>query len=219
MYPKVKVRSLEEDNDNFDFPIIPIQGFDSFSIRDSSPPVKGVKSAVSVARIPRSYIPRSITPPPSLPTSAANKSELEQDGRKPRIRASSIPRPRAVISSPDNDQILRTKNKMRLQRPSAMSIPTLAQSRQLEGRSTRTSTTKKPLKSIESKATTHTNDAKEKKGSSSSKVSISNVSKAKPGENKVATRANDVKEKNVSTLHVRVPVSDISKAKPCFMVT
>lgn len=119
----------------------------------------------------------------------------------------------------DNDQILRTKNKMRLQRPSAMSIPTLAQSRQLEGRSTRTSTTKKPLKSIESKATTHTNDAKEKKGSSSSKVSISNVSKAKPGENKVATRANDVKEKNVSTLHVRVPVSDISKAKPCFMVT
>ncbi|XP_057539522.1 uncharacterized protein LOC130817689 [Amaranthus tricolor] len=213
MYPKVKVRSLEGDNDNFDFPIIPIEGFDSFSIRDSSPPVKGVKLAASVARIPRSYIPRSITPPPSLPTPAANKSELEQDGRKPRIRASSIPRPRAVVSSPDNDQILGTKNKMRLQRPSAMRTPTLAQSRQLEGRSTRTMNTKKPLKSIESKATTHTKDIKENKGSNT------NVSKAKPGENKVATRVNDVKERNVSTLHVRVPISDISKAKPCFMVT
>ena len=102
---------------------------------------------------------------------------------------------------------------MRLQRPSAMRTPTLAQSRQLEGRSTRTMNTKKPLKSIESKATTHTKDIKENKGSNT------NVSKAKPGENKVATRVNDVKERNVSTLHVRVPISDISKAKPCFMVT
>ena len=90
------------------------------------------RKQLSVVKVPRSYIPRSITPPPSLPkgwsllfcvvaftalleipvsltmvtcaqlTAAKKSGQQTEDNVKSRTRASSIPRPRAVMSSPGN---------------------------------------------------------------------------------------------------------------------
>lgn len=234
MYPKVKVRCLEQD-DEYDRPRSPLQGFNSISIQDSTP-VEGVKrsSSVSVAKVPRSYIPRSITPPPSLPKSA-KKSELEADGNKPHIRASSIPRPRAVISSPDNDQILGSKNKIRFQRQTPSKNHDFAQRRQLEERCSRTSTTS-ALKNhdlnlrrqSEGRCTRTTttsklknNDLAQSRQSEGRCISTSTTSKKplKRGEHKEMTHVSAVKAEKGSSLHVRVPITNITKAKPCFMVT
>uniref|UniRef100_A0A7C9CZL4 Uncharacterized protein n=1 Tax=Opuntia streptacantha TaxID=393608 RepID=A0A7C9CZL4_OPUST len=99
VYPKVKVRATEVDDD-YVCSVIPLQDFNSLSIRDFSPEKECKR--LSVAKVPRSYIPRSVTPPPSLPKAAKKSGQQTEGNVKSRASSSSIPRPRAVMSSPGN---------------------------------------------------------------------------------------------------------------------
>ncbi|KAL2923006.1 ABC transporter G family member 53 [Bienertia sinuspersici] len=365
---EVKVRALEQDDDDYDGWRSPLQGFNS--VVDSSPPGLNQHSSASVAKVPKSYIPRSITPPPSLPKckfyyfpcahclnrrkwkewkgrekkrkgrnpviwiegwekkgkgvggihfpplfsklefwkgngsppfpshsfsfpspyfhplpfscillgsifplffqnwsferemdlllsppilspslpptsipflslvscypskqivacclvhttmilnhgtivhlAAVKKSESEPEDTKPHIRASSIPRPRAVVSSPDNDQLFGNQ-KLKLQRPSSASKRhNLLQSRQLEGRYTQMSTTSKKHLLAQSKQSeghcTRTNATASKKPLRNNKY-------------EETAHKSDVKAKKGSAVDVRVPITNITKAKPCFMNT
>ncbi|KAJ8430320.1 hypothetical protein Cgig2_028776 [Carnegiea gigantea] len=271
VYTKVKVRTTEVDDD-YECSVIPLQDFNSLSIRVFSPGIiflvfsssqephsgnRACKSLavramakekerkqLSVAKVPRSYIPRSITPPPSLPkgwsllfcvvaftalleilvsltmatcaqlTAAKKSGQQTEDNVKSRTRASSIPRPRAVMSSPDNpqlkpqgttkglrgilpgglegaclynDQILGNRDKMRLKRPSPLKNRNTAPCRPLaQSRSSPSTTTvSKPLKTTaDSKETAHTS-------------------------------CNDRGNKG-SAVDIRVPRAHIVKAKPFF---
>ncbi|KNA05518.1 hypothetical protein SOVF_189590, partial [Spinacia oleracea] len=237
-YPRVKVRTLEED-DEYDRSRSPLQGFNSLSIGVSTSPVKQSSSTLSVAKVPRSYIPRSITPPPSL-SKHTKKAESEDNGIKPHIRASSIPRPRAVISSPDNDQILGCKNEMRFQRP-AMKTHVLGQRRKSEEWCTRT-ITKSALKNHNLAHSKHSEGSCTRTSTSSTlkthdlahirqsegrctRTSTTSKKPLKRGECncncncKEMTHASDVKAEKGSAIHVRVPITNITKAKPCFMIT
>lgn len=195
MYPRVKVRATEVDDDDYGCSVIPLQDFNSLSIRDYSPEKE--HKYLSVAKVPRSYFPRSITPP-ALPKAARNSNKQAENNGKQHIRASSIPRPRAVISSPDNDQILGNRIKMRLERPSAMRNQNtarrcihLAQSKPSDHRSPPSTTTlRKP----------------------NSKAAV---------ESKVTTQKTDIANKgnNGSAVDIRVPRANILKAKPCFTIT
>ncbi|XP_057249700.1 uncharacterized protein LOC104884189 isoform X2 [Beta vulgaris subsp. vulgaris] len=215
-------------------------------------------SSVSVAKVPRSYIPRSITPPPSMPKSE-KKSESEENGTKPQIRASSIPRPRAVISSPDNDQILGSKIKLRSQRPLTSKNHHLTQSKQSEGKCTQMSTTsgiknhdlahsRKSERKCTGMSTTSTlkyhdlaqsrqvegkctgpsttsalknNDLAQRRQSGGRCTRTSTIIKKplKEDEYKEIKHVIDVKAKKESTVDVRVPKTNISRAKPCFTIT
>ncbi|KAL5996873.1 hypothetical protein ACLOJK_007796 [Asimina triloba] len=75
------------------------------------------------ARIPKSYVP--ITPMPSIAVCKGpqhkekNVKEIDLDHRT-NIRASPIPRPRAVLSSPDNDGMIGNRNKLLRERQSVL---------------------------------------------------------------------------------------------------
>ncbi|KAF7837418.1 hypothetical protein G2W53_005900 [Senna tora] len=86
-------------------------------------------SRPSTAKVAKCYVPQA--PIPRVPVSedlgVCNKvsdssglTRVEKDGNfdedKVNIRASSIPRPRAVISSPDNDTMIGNKNRMKNER-------------------------------------------------------------------------------------------------------
>ncbi|XP_065862969.1 uncharacterized protein [Euphorbia lathyris] len=87
--------------------------------RDISPP--------RIARVPNSYVPNIILPTNTvLPTESASeeadkKSNSDVEDR-PNIRASSVARPRAVLSSPDNDAVIgnRNRNRVKALQPSAL---------------------------------------------------------------------------------------------------
>ncbi|KAJ4826957.1 hypothetical protein Tsubulata_015803 [Turnera subulata] len=85
--------------------------------RDVSPPV--------TARIPKTYIPRVLL---SSVEEAVKKSNDDEEDR-PNIRASSIPRPRAVLSSPDNDAVIGSKNKVKAVQPFPLKHQKLTQNR------------------------------------------------------------------------------------------
>ncbi|KAK9725584.1 hypothetical protein RND81_05G154900 [Saponaria officinalis] len=175
MYPKVRVRCLEEDDD-FERPTSPLKGFNIPTILDSSPPAKGNNQASPlVAKVPNLQIQRSITPPNVLPK-AKKKSELNSD-ETVKIRASSIPRPRAVVSSPDNDQLLASKNRTRIERPSGLKSHNSS-----EGKRTPTNTVRSPLKRAgENKETARTGVAEIKKEHAIDiRVRRANIVKAKP---------------------------------------
>ncbi|XP_052206414.1 uncharacterized protein LOC127810875 isoform X2 [Diospyros lotus] len=112
MYPKVKVRE-EEDDDVIN--VHALDGLQSLSIHDVDSPVREFEddSPASIVRIPKSYIPGATSP--TIPLS---RGEGENDSKKKALedkktntRASSVPRPRAVLSSPDNDVMIRSRNK------------------------------------------------------------------------------------------------------------
>ncbi|XP_074307098.1 uncharacterized protein LOC141642261 isoform X2 [Silene latifolia] len=191
MYPKVKVRSFEEDDEfEFDHPATPVKAFSSLTIRDYTPPAKGSKqaSSLSVAKVPKLHIPRSVTPTPALPK-AQVKSELESDDTHIKhSRASSIPRPRAVISSPDNDELLGSKNRTRTQRLSGLKSRNVSEGIRTERRLTPLSTNRNALRRVE--------------------------------ETKKAARTSNAETKKEQTFDIiRVPRANIVKAKPCFSVT
>ncbi|PQQ16253.1 uncharacterized protein Pyn_00829 [Prunus yedoensis var. nudiflora] len=48
------------------------------------------------------------------------KDSKMEELSKQNIRASSIPRPRAVLSSPENDMVIGNKNRIKAERPSAL---------------------------------------------------------------------------------------------------
>ncbi|KAK9087761.1 hypothetical protein Syun_030155 [Stephania yunnanensis] len=120
-YPRVRVRvapeedlieELEKGNGGLDL----VMGFDSSSLNGNdfnsdSPP--------SIARVPKNYVPGLATPPvPSCKGDGNNKTVVEES--RPNIRASSVPRPRAVLSSPDNDEIIGKRKQLSQDRSSLL---------------------------------------------------------------------------------------------------
>ncbi|KAK6914148.1 hypothetical protein RJ641_021469, partial [Dillenia turbinata] len=119
-YPKVRVRQEEkQDRPNTDNHLgkslqPPLKAFVSLSVNDSSYPVKEHQDDTlpCTARVPKSYVPGAVVPMLSISSSEGRKNDNNFDDEdKPKIRASPIPRPRAVVSSPDNDGVIGNKNK------------------------------------------------------------------------------------------------------------
>lgn len=114
MYPKVKVRDQQEEDDQYAYGLGSLQSlkaFDAISISDLSSPDD---SPTSVVRIPRSYISNSAKPASPVSTGATNnKIQKTSSEGTTKPRSSSVPRPRAVLSSPDNDQSIGVSNKPR----------------------------------------------------------------------------------------------------------
>ncbi|XP_012077601.1 uncharacterized protein LOC105638418 [Jatropha curcas] len=113
MYPKVKVRRDEDQKDQRNWSsLLSLKDIQFLLLQDSCFPVKEFQdvSPTPTARIPKSYVPNIVLPAESASEGADKKGDVDEENR-PKIRASSVPRPRAVISSPDNDAVIGNKNK------------------------------------------------------------------------------------------------------------
>ncbi|KAL8483170.1 hypothetical protein ACS0TY_026013 [Phlomoides rotata] len=111
MYPKVKVRVHGEEADQYDYEKASLQSLKAFEWLSSH----NFTSTGSVVRVPCAYYPK--TPPPSfLSSKGTNKEKTVVEENQKNVRATSAPRPRAVLSSPDNDGIIggRTQAKRQL---------------------------------------------------------------------------------------------------------
>lgn len=127
MYPRVKVKEQDQDQDHhqqkalMDYKISSVLSLKDvlfLSMLDSYFPVKRNQdvSPMPTARIPKSYVPEIEKPSDSSSQSSEeaekNKTKADEEGR-PNIRVSSTPRPRAVISSPENDAVIGNKNRIK----------------------------------------------------------------------------------------------------------
>ncbi|KAK6940611.1 hypothetical protein RJ641_030142 [Dillenia turbinata] len=116
MYPKVKVRQEE----------------DSFSLHNDSPShvlsattycpsveENQYNSRPSIAKTPETKIPRIML---SSLSGSEGKKLSKQDGQDPKhnVKATTVPRPRAILSSPENDGIFRARNKFITRRASEL---------------------------------------------------------------------------------------------------
>ncbi|KAL9390092.1 hypothetical protein Peur_018697 [Populus x canadensis] len=132
MYPKVKVRTDGRDDQHaHDWSsLLSLKDIQFLCLQDSCVPVKGHQdvSPPIVARIPKSYVPNVIMPKVSVSEEAEKKSNSTEEDRL-NIRASSIPRPRAVLSSPDNDAVIGSNNRTKVARPTASKNNKLMESR------------------------------------------------------------------------------------------
>ncbi|KAL8479655.1 hypothetical protein ACS0TY_026532 [Phlomoides rotata] len=105
MYPKVKVRVQGEEADQYDYEKVSLQSLKAFEWLSSHNFTSTDDSPGSVVRVPRTYYPK--TPPPSfLSSQGTNKEKTVVEENQKNVRATSAPRPRAVLSSPDNDGII-----------------------------------------------------------------------------------------------------------------
>ncbi|KAI3459554.1 hypothetical protein Pfo_016217, partial [Paulownia fortunei] len=120
-YPKVKVREQIEEADQYDYEKSSLQSLkafewlslDHFSSSDESPR--------SVVRIRGSYVPKSPTPSFQASKEETNKKKrIGMGENRKNVRATSAPRPRAVLSSPDNDGIIGSKTQTRRELLSAL---------------------------------------------------------------------------------------------------
>ncbi|XP_075653553.1 uncharacterized protein LOC142623947 isoform X1 [Castanea sativa] len=137
VYPKVKVRE-QEDQEDFKGP--PLNDDSSFPAKENEE-----ISPAYVAKIPKSYVPNvpmsttSVSESLIMPTISASEGAGEIDKKideddKINIRACSILRPRAVLSSPDNDVMIGNKNRVKAKRPSGLKNHNLVQSRHTQGK-------------------------------------------------------------------------------------
>ncbi|KAF5205538.1 cysteine-rich repeat secretory protein 3-like [Thalictrum thalictroides] len=126
MYPRVKVRIQEEEPEKDQYEVqkensslMLLNNFNSPSSHDHL--LTGNEFASGspspVARIPKSYVPSFTTPSIS---SSKGKNDKEIEDKRPNIRASSVPPPRAVLSSPDNDGIIGNRNQLTGERRTIM---------------------------------------------------------------------------------------------------
>jgi hypothetical protein len=175
MYPKVKVR---EQNDQEDFKGPSLLPFND----DSCFPAKEHEdiSPSYVAKIPKSYVPNvhmsttSVSESLIMPTISASKGAGEIDKNldeddKINIRANSILRPRAVLSSPDNDMMIGNNNRVKAKRPSGLKNPNLVQSRHAQCKIISSNITEGTVNTRKSKkADDSKSDSKGKKGSATS---------------------------------------------------
>ncbi|KAJ6897604.1 hypothetical protein NC652_024411 [Populus alba x Populus x berolinensis] len=132
MYPKVKVRTDGRDDQHaHDWSsLLSLKDIQFLCLQDPCVPVKGHQdvSPPIVAKIPKSYVPNVIMPKVSVSEEAEKKSNSTEEDRL-NIRASSIPRPRAVLSSPDNDAVIGSNNWTKVARPTASKNNKLMESR------------------------------------------------------------------------------------------
>ncbi|KAK4341644.1 hypothetical protein RND71_040145 [Anisodus tanguticus] len=99
VYPRVKVRVQKEEDDQYAYESLPsLKAFESLSINDFS---SSDDSPTPVVRIPRACI---LSPDRhGLPSSRGRTKDNNQSisgGSRTNARATSVPRPRAVLSSP-----------------------------------------------------------------------------------------------------------------------
>ncbi|XVF66402.1 hypothetical protein PTKIN_Ptkin10aG0032700 [Pterospermum kingtungense] len=130
------------------------------SMLDSYFPVKTHQavSAMATARIPKSYVPHV-----GEPEEAEKNKEKTDEQDRPNIRAGSTPRPRAVISSPDNDAVIGNKNRIKGEQCAAMKNHNMVQNRGTTGSHI---SARSPLKTRKSKDDADCNfEIKGKKGS------------------------------------------------------
>ncbi|XP_022760359.1 uncharacterized protein LOC111306757 isoform X2 [Durio zibethinus] len=105
------------------------------SMLDSYFPVKRHQdvSSMPTARIPESYVPE-IEKPSDSATEEAKKNKIKTDEEdRPNIRVSLTPRPRAVISSPDNDAVIGNKNRIKGEHRTALKNHNMVQNRHSTG--------------------------------------------------------------------------------------
>ncbi|XP_024194909.1 uncharacterized protein LOC112198095 isoform X2 [Rosa chinensis] len=171
VYPKVKVRQQEEKDDQH-------------ALLDFSTPVKDKDvSPATVAKVPKSYVPRVVMPSISVAEGAKKANKIEEMNKQ-NIRASSIPPPRAVLSSPDNDTVIGNKNRIKAQRPSALKNHSLVQNRSTP--CIPLHITENSINTKKSKGTLVENCLKERKGSASkltSQIRPSRTGKSSSKEN------------------------------------
>ncbi|CAK7327317.1 unnamed protein product [Dovyalis caffra] len=128
---QVKVRADGQDDQHaYDWSsLLSLKDIQSLCLQDSCFPGKGHQdvSPTTIARIPKSYVPNVIMPKVSVSEGTEKKNNFTED--RPNIRASLIPRPRAVLSSPDNDAVIGNNNRTKVARPTASKNNKLIQSR------------------------------------------------------------------------------------------
>lgn len=141
MYPKVKVRDHDAD---YHHPAVEaeersylgcLKAFDSLSTHDFSSPVKEYQEDYppTIARVPSSYIPNFGETVPPKSKGRGNSQKQVHGCERENIRASSIPRPRAVLSSPDNDAVIGSKEKIKAKRHPVSKVHSLIQTRHEQG--------------------------------------------------------------------------------------
>ncbi|XP_062150006.1 uncharacterized protein LOC133858543 [Alnus glutinosa] len=156
-YPKVKVREQDDREDLKGISLLPMNGGSCFPVKDHediSPPY--------VAKIPASYVPSVlmsttsvseglIMPTISVSEEAEKNDNFFEEDDKINIRVSSILRPRAVLSSPDNDAVIGNKNRMKVKQPSALKNHNLVQSRHVRCKVISSKITESPINTRYSK--------------------------------------------------------------------
>lgn len=137
MYPRVRVKvrggGEEEDEEREQENPVSVQDensslllkvFESISLHSRFSPGNEHQSAsLPQARVPKSYVPNVPMPSISVSKDATSRStgkkkkEVDEESRT-NIRASSVPRPRAVLSSPNNDEMIGSRNRLSRDRQS-----------------------------------------------------------------------------------------------------
>lgn len=140
MYPKVKVREDKEYDDQYDLETRSLQslkGLQSLCLDDFSSPDDSPKSVVRVPWLDSSMSAPSASAKQGHSAStnkgaiiSSEKNALEE--KTTNIRASPILRPRAVLSSPDNDGMITNKNRRREELHSTLKTQNRCQHRQIE---------------------------------------------------------------------------------------
>ncbi|KAJ0111039.1 hypothetical protein Patl1_01702 [Pistacia atlantica] len=123
LYPQVKVRQQEQEQEQDDRgSFLFIRVIESLSLQDhhSSDEENKSNSSPSVAKITKVNAPivksQSVTPSKA----AQSNRQISKDTKPLNARASSVTRPRAVLSSPDNDGMIGNINKFDNERSSSL---------------------------------------------------------------------------------------------------
>lgn len=124
MYPKVKVKVRDDSGDRDDVkrdvpksPLLGLKALDYLSLHDFDSPVQEHQVfRPRTARVQKSSMENALR----YPVSEGKSESTSDEDSKLNIRASTVPRPRAVLSSPDNDVMIGKKNKRIVERPSAL---------------------------------------------------------------------------------------------------
>ncbi|XVE77977.1 hypothetical protein DITRI_Ditri13aG0107300 [Diplodiscus trichospermus] len=122
MYPRVKVR-VEEEDDHFSPPNDSVSSLFLRLIDSQSEQEKEnqANSPPSIARITKAYITSPATKSLSASKDSGkvkNNKQIVKDA-KSNSKANSVPPPRAVLSSPDNDGMIGSRNKLNYARSAA----------------------------------------------------------------------------------------------------
>ncbi|KAJ4851329.1 hypothetical protein Tsubulata_005695 [Turnera subulata] len=127
MYPRFRVREQEQEQEQDELSptkdaqtLLSSKVIGSSSEQGCSSPEKEnhFDSSQSVFRTPKAYVPSLVTQSPSASkdSSSAVKDRCNGEKNKSNVRACSDLRPRAVLSSPDNDGLIGKRNKLDNQR-------------------------------------------------------------------------------------------------------
>ncbi|KAI3918945.1 hypothetical protein MKW98_017393 [Papaver atlanticum] len=115
-YPKVKVRSEDDDfcSHKEKNCLMLLKVFETLSLQVQASPGKELENDIppSVARVPKLYSPVLAAPSTSSSKGAQKHEKQIEEDTKSNNGASSVLRPRAVLSSPDNDGMIGHINRL-----------------------------------------------------------------------------------------------------------